>query len=376
MRILNLDPDYFDRYYAKEVKKLNIPQFVLEVLRPLEEKHYASKAFSRGLFDPIYDRGRYPILPCWAVDESSGYESIATLIHAIPIFLRSHKRRDDEPRKNSIVDLLGAYHSGDSGSSPYIELYMNKILEHAIDDEHFKWLFTTVLLHELAHAALDIRNRARHQSDDDKVSYSSEFGKWREESMANAVALRIIEEYGDAGFYGYARKFMLSQPPEYALGVLMKDFDEDFYAAAWRGKILGVNQVLQDEWLQYVKGTPDWDGLRKWSDWLSWSCVYELDGERFTSPSGFVEAAVQKALADYEREHCDKMTADEFHSMFPGKVRSFRAYVPPEEDTETPNKMIVSLKDAEYSLYYFFLEEDIDTFLGNVPFDWIRIKNF
>lgn len=377
MRILNPDCDIFDRYYAKEVVEQNFPQFVLEVLRPTEKKYYASNAFLSGLYDPHYDCRSHPNLPDWMVDDRSGYESIATLIHSIDIYLRSRRRWDDEPKKNSIVDLLGAYYSGTSGSRPYIELYLHDIVRHARGNvKSVKWLFTTVLLHELAHAALDIRNRERHQYDDDKVSYSSEFGKWREESMANAVALRIIEEYGDAKFYEYARGFMLSQPPEYALGVLMKDFDEDFYAASWKGKILGVNQVLQDEWLQYVKGTPDWNGLKMWSEMLSAICVYELDGKRFTDPWWFVKASVQKALADYEREHGDKMTAEVFHAMFPSKVRSFMAYVPPEEDTETPNKIIVSLKDAEYSLYYFFFEEDVDTFLSNVPFDWVRIKNF
>ena len=101
-----------------------------------------------------------------------------------------------------------------------------------------------------------------------------------------------------------------------------------------------------------------------------------MHGDRFTRPWWFVKAAVQKVLSDYELKYGDKMTADEFHSIFPSKVSCFRAYVPLEEETKTPNKIIVSMKDAEYSLYYFFFEEDIDTFLSNVTFSWVRIKNF
>ena len=101
-----------------------------------------------------------------------------------------------------------------------------------------------------------------------KISYNTDFGKWREESMANAIALRIIKDFGDIRFFDYAIKFMWSQPAEYALGVLMEDFNWRDMRSVMDNKYKGVDQTLQDQWLDYVKGNPDWQGLKKWNERL------------------------------------------------------------------------------------------------------------
>jgi hypothetical protein len=110
------------------------------------------------------------------------------------------------------------------------------------------------------------------------VSYSTPFGFWREESMANAVALRIIKDFSEdtstapdkKTFYEYAKKFMQEmQPEEYALGVLMEEFDADDFNSVFEAKIKGVDPILQQEWLDYVQGktgTPlNWNGLKAWN---------------------------------------------------------------------------------------------------------------
>ena len=86
--------------------------------------------------------------------------------------------------------------------------------------------------------------------------------------MANAIALRIIRDYWDIRFHDYAIDFMLSQPREYALGVLMEDFDYWDMRSVMDNKYKGVDQTLQDQWLDYVKGNPDWQGLKKWNERL------------------------------------------------------------------------------------------------------------
>ena len=135
---------------------------------------------------------------------------------------------------------------------------------------YFKHLVTKVLLHELAHAALDIFN-LEDTPLSEAISYSSEFGKWREESMANAVALRIIKDKRIRGnsndkIYNYVKTFMLEmQPDEYALGVLMEDFDADDFNSVFEAKIKGVDPMLQQQWLDYAQGSPDWTGLKAWN---------------------------------------------------------------------------------------------------------------
>lgn len=373
MRIINQDV-HWDCFNTREIRGLHIPEFIMEVLRPLEKEYYSDDCLIRHRhYDTIP-----PQSPAWEFERRLQHRSIVNLVHTVPIYLREFGHPDDEPRENGIIDLLGAYYSARNGSSPYIELYLYKIIQKAKDEGiHFKWLCTTVLLHELAHAALDIRNMEDLIENVDVVPYSSEFGRWREESMANAIALRIIESYGDTDFFDYAKSFMLSQPPEYALGVLMKDFDPEYYGGVITGKTCGVNPTLKDEWLQYAKGTPDWDGLRKHSEWLHHLSIYELDGVRYTKPWYFVDDVVNRVLVDYEREHGDRMTAQEFQSIFPRFLsRRHAIYMPVDEDKDTPKKTIISLKDTEYSLHSPFKQEDVRSFLAKVPFPWTEYRNF
>ena len=88
------------------------------------------------------------------------------------------------------------------------------------------------------------------------------------------------------------------------------------------------------------------------------------------------DAVVAKVVADYEREHGDKMTDEEFQSIFPlFKSSSWMTYIPEEED-DTPIKTIITLKDATYSLHTPFFEKELRRFLANVPFPWTEYKNF
>lgn len=253
---------------VKKLTHLNVPDFIMDVVRPLEADY-----FNHFCHQPQFCSCQYqpnvslPTAPIRKFEEY-GYENIAFLLHTVPIYLRD-SRAEKIREEDCIVDLLGAYFSNRASNSnnPYIELYLSPINDSTINDKHFKWLFTKVLIHELAHAALDIFNWERHNNADEKVSYQSDFGKWREESMANAIALRIIRDSSKKDFYNYAKKFMRSQPDEYALGVLMEDFGYWDFKSVFDSKIYGVDGQLQEEWLDYAKnehkrrrkGLHDWN---------------------------------------------------------------------------------------------------------------------
>ena len=156
MKIVYMDAP---RHLAEKVAKLEIPNFIIEVIRHLERDYY------RDYYDEIEieiicgvhssHNTTLPLSPIWKFKEPE-YENIATLIHTIPIYLRDSKPEEIRD-ENSIIDLLGAYYSNRNGDSPYIELFLSAIDNSINNDEnHFKWLFTKVLIHELAHAALDI----------------------------------------------------------------------------------------------------------------------------------------------------------------------------------------------------------------------------
>ena len=258
MKIVNLDAP---AHLADKVVELKIPNFIIEVVRHLERDCYDCHGplfyYEQIIFGVHSSHNTaLPLSPIWKF-ENAGYENIATLIHTIPIYLRDSKPEEIRD-ENSIIDLLGAYYSNRKGDSPYIELFLSAIDNSINNDEnHFKWLFTKVLIHELAHAALDIFNLERNNGVIEKIHYFSEFGRWREESMANAVTLKIIRDYGNKDFYDYATRFMKSQPAEYALGVLMEDVRYLDFISVFNLKELGVDSNLQQKWLNYVKGTPD-----------------------------------------------------------------------------------------------------------------------
>lgn len=253
MKILN---DNAPEHLVKKLAQLDIHSFIMDVIQPLEIKYYE-------LLCPLQlmrSRNNFRKLPIWKFEDAC-YENVAVLLHTIPIYLRNKK--DDEKDK----DLLGAYYTGKRGDSPYIKLYLTDIYDASKkDDKYFKWLFTKVLIHELAHAALDIFNREHNNIKREKVTYRSKFGKWREESMANAIALRIIRDSSKKDFYNYAKKFMRSQPDEYALGVLMENFGYWDFRSVFDSKIYGVKPALRNQWLKYVNNNPDWKGLHDWNN--------------------------------------------------------------------------------------------------------------
>ncbi|MBQ4292688.1 MAG: hypothetical protein II752_08185 [Muribaculaceae bacterium] len=253
MKILN---DNAPEHLVKKLAQLDIHSFIMDVIQPLEIKYYE-------LLCPLQlmrSRNNFRKLPIWKFEDAC-YENVAVLLHTIPIFLR--KKKDDEKDK----DLLGAYYSGKKGNSPYIKLYLTDIYDASKkDDKYFKWLFTKVLIHELAHAALDIFNWEHNDIKREKVTYRSKYGKWREESMANAIALRIIRDSSKKDFYNYAKKFMRSQPDEYALGVLMENFGYWDFRSVFDSKIYGVKPALRNQWLKYVNNNPDWKGLHDWNN--------------------------------------------------------------------------------------------------------------
>ena len=406
MKIVNIDAP---EEIAEVVVYLDIPEFVSEVIRPLEQKLYNSTS-THQMVCGGWDKGTtLPLSPIWQFEEE-GYENIAALVHAIPIYLRDQrpivrgeslietsdkKRRtakrsetkgeseiakallhlgdEERPRRREVelveeevvleergesrcvkrticvIDPLGMYFTSRNGNSPYVELYLTEIAKASRgDDRAFKWLFATVLIHELAHAALDVHNLERSVTE--KVLYSTEFGRWREESMANAVTLEIIKDYGrygrSSGFYKYAKQFMKSQPAEYALGVLM---DADDFWQVFDSKHQGVAPELQQAWLDYVKGNPDEEGLKKWNDVLNSSDVYLFEGEYFTDEEELVYAVVKKMLSDYEKKNGSKMPFAEFSSRFPcfEKHGKKKAYAPV-SDVEG---------DDDYKEYQFSLQE-------------------
>ena len=364
-----------------KISDLNIQLFVLDVIRPLEKELYSIENEGLGLYYK-YDRYDYlnrllkEHIRIFSLDH---YDSIATLVHTIPIYLKDKGMPLEEYRElegENCIDLLGAYFQNirqNNESNPYIELYVDRIYDSANkDDKKFKWLFAITLIHELAHAVLDILNLEITTPYVNKISYNTDFGRWREESMANAIALRIIRDYGKLRFYDYARNFMLSQPAEYALGVLMEDFGNIYsdMRIVMDNKYKGVDQTLQDQWLDYVNGNPDWQGLKKWNEILSKQYIYLYKNSFYTDERELVYVFLLDYLRQYEDKNGKKMSVDIFRKTFQyirtGAEMSYEPFSTVKSDSRYSNTF--DLEDDTYSLYYFFDNRTMIKFFENTNF--------
>ena len=379
MKIVNLDAPW---HLAKKVVELEIPNFIIEIVQHLERDYYVCFDHHEIICGVHSSHNTtLPLSPIWKFRKPR-YENIATLIHTIPIYLRDSKPEEIRD-ENSIIDLLGAYYSNRKGDSPYIELFLSAIDNSINNDEnHFKWLFTKVLIHELAHAALDIFNLERNNSSvKEKIQYFSKFGRWREESMANAVTLKIIRDYGNKAFYYYAKLFMQSQPAEYALGVLMEDFGYRDFRSVFDSKKQGVDYNLQQKWLNYVKGTPDWDGLKKWNFMLHRKYVYVFEGKYYPLEQELVYDIVEKVLSDYEHQNGGKMPFDTFSMLFQyiNITDTNMAYEPAQKVVgDSDYKKEFELDDGNYSLYRYWDNESLHKFIDmdKLNVNIIEYKNY
>lgn len=257
MNIINID---VDEQEAKVVYTF-IP-FILDILEKIEKNADAHFSVSQFLIQQDFNIAKdYKI---WQVDDFD-YENISHFAHTIPIYLRKNRPELIDDGSITTSDKLGFYCHPNHKKSPYIELFLKDIERNAgVGIKKFMWLLTKVLLHELSHAVIDIYN-IRGFNGEDKMPYTYKFGKWREESMANAITLYIINKYGPRNLYNYSYKFMRRQPKEYMLGTKIKDVEYWGLRSIYINKLYGAEENLKKKWLDYVNDTPTAPGMRKWN---------------------------------------------------------------------------------------------------------------
>lgn len=370
MKIVNNDAPI---ELVEKVQSLMIPRFILDVIKPLEKEYSNTDAFFQMEDTFIKDDNSTvstltpPLRMLWK--HVIGYDNIVTLIHTIPIYLR-----DIAPvikDETGVIDELGAYYpivpnnTNIKRDSPYIELFLTPINKASKRNKtHFKWLFTKVLLHELAHAAMDIHNIKGYENATEQVSYSYPFGRWREESMANAVALRIIKDYENdvryccqKGFYDYARKFMEDQESEYALGVKLEQLDcgdfHRYFHDNLISKINGVDDNLYEKWIDYVNnGNPDEDGLKEWNDALSSKFAYIFNNKIYTRSNvdELITDIVTPVLDNYKNANNSEMNEAIFISKF--KYLNVIKYSESTDDIEEKYRYSrIPLKEGDFLLH-------------------------
>lgn len=242
MRIINIDAEQ-----DIAMQCLTYEPFIKDVVRHLD----VQLSDPNDKVKPSKDAMNWPI----RFFKTPRYENVATLLHTIPIYLRNYDDNADEGGVyHSDVDKYNCY------KGPYIELFIGNLkqIDEQINKEHyngdtFMWLFTKVLIHELAHAAMDIHNCAQYYNVEDKLLSDKEYREYREESMANAIALRIIKDFAGEeknGFYEFCKNVCLGQDKKYAIGVDFVDFKpEEFTEYVVKEKVEGISEEKRKAWM-------------------------------------------------------------------------------------------------------------------------------
>jgi hypothetical protein len=105
------------------------------------------------------------------------------------------------------------------------------------DEQKEKFLIAKIMIHEFAHALMDI-GLERNKTNND--FYMSDFYKWVEEPMANKIAL--IFSLGDDSFFDFTKNFINEQPYYYKPGIEIFN-----------------NKIDWEKWWKYKKNRTDKD---------------------------------------------------------------------------------------------------------------------
>lgn len=257
MQVINLLSDASRKTHKKEWKiVLKSIQLALQILNKNTKLQREYRAVAIDQLAGYYGTKGRRLPKIWQFQDEN-YANIINLIHTVPIHM-VESMPANLPYKEGVcmrIDPLGAYLHKKPIESPHIELFLDKFIENADTTEHFVWLVTMTIYHELAHAALDIFNNNRYltsrYTDHEQVSFASKYGKWREESMATAVTLRLIRDAGKSfrPFYEFAEDYFRRQAPEYSLGLRFIDLDCLDFHTVTDGKRYGIDPLEQSEWL-------------------------------------------------------------------------------------------------------------------------------
>ena len=141
------------------------------------------------------------------VNSHSLIKSLECVINDIPI----HFGRQEDYEDYDDGKYLGLYRRNNDGTREII-LFEDAIQAEAKgDNDYLKNLIWKVIIHEYAHAMMDTLQDNKIKSQDPKLY------KYREESLANAFALKVLKS-SRSGF-SKIEDFVKSQPEEYRHGL-------------------------------------------------------------------------------------------------------------------------------------------------------------
>lgn len=247
--------------------------------------------------------------------------------------------KGDRDRDNSIascIDLWGLYtreypNGRDYGideSHPRIFIWVDKIHDFVNGDSHnYRLLASQVILHELAHAMMDINLTGvfHHRSNN---KFNKTFYTLKEESLANAISLTLIKPHISDKDWNFLVSVVKQQPFLYALGLEYLDrhgriIERSIGEWMHLKECSRYSKQVVQEWIRYVKGKRPLDcGQLELLDEGMWFpdglFRYPASTGRFYSDN---DVAV-KVIMEYISNH-PSISRAELHAAFPDAINDY-----------------------------------------------------
>lgn len=307
-----------------------------------------------------------------------------------------------EDNLHTMVDYLGLYqlqilnnkngYRGIEDVKPSIFIWADKIYDYVIkhinkddyEDEfdyevtvknRYNALTAQVILHELMHAVMDNMLLGFDASASIQSSVSR-FVTFKEESLANAMALVLLEQMVADEDWEFVIDFVKHQPDEYSLALDYLSLSVFSYAGYWLAHKDGhsFDPKIMQEWMSFVSGTKPLDThqLDALESGLHFhEGLFRFNGKFFDNHDVCVE--VIKHFAN----NCDELTRQKIHDAFPDNLNAnFEAIIDYPETNEFHDKEddhtrsiseenIIHCSDGDVVVCDYWHPNDMPGFLKN-----------
>lgn len=312
-----------------------------------------------------------------------------------------------------MVDLFGLYRrdvltsgngcAGIENIKPNIFIWVDKISDYvkaktdrndSEDDfdyecalsRRFDALTSKVILHELMHALMDnlLLGFGRHNIPTKR--FMGRFDTYKEESLANAMALELMEHHLRAEDWDFIIDFVKHQPDEYSLGLEYLSLPVFRYAERWvfHKNVLSFDSNVIQAWLSYVKGAKPLDkkqlntleyGLRCSAGIFKYNGVFYDDND-----------VCVNVIKDYANNH--SVTRSDLHNAFPNYLNNnYETMIDYPQTKEFHDKQdgstrsisvenIIHCLDGDVVVCDYWLRNDMLGFVQNARQKGIRIDTF
>lgn len=293
------------------------------------------------------------------------------------------------------IDIFGVYqnsisknkngHMNLSSVKPRIFVWVDKIMEYVKHDRQlFKLLCTQVILHEFAHALMDINIFEAHFN-----CIWQKYYPLKEESLANGLSLYLMKNVVSADDYRFLNFVCGNQPFEYALGTqyanerILSWAVKQWINIKSHGKHININII--EDWIKYITTNRidelESEQLYLYEQELVSGSLYKywkyatLKKEKIVFDE---DGLCVKIIKDYHELNKKNITCDDMRNAFPDNLNSnFEVFIDypivnkftdkkdPTQKRSIDDDKIIHCIDGDLAICDYWHPNDMENFIAN-----------